>query len=133
MTLKVDVPEELEERLEREAKRAGVSRDEFVRRTLEEKLNLRNGEGKKPPFEAKIIAADLPVKDYSAEREWLRENRDRYAGQWVALDGGRLIAANPDGREVVKEIKEAGLNGLYLTYIEENNQPPFISGGIWRE
>lgn len=131
MTLTVDVPKELEYKLEQEAERNGISPNEFVRIVLEEKLNLKSERRKLPPFESKIIATDVPVKDLSREREWLEKHRDEYDGQWVVLDGNCLIAAGFDGKEVTKKARELGINGAYLVFVEVSNQPPFISGGVW--
>ncbi len=66
MTLTVDVSEQMESKLEAEAKRNGVSKDEFVRIVLEEKLSFKPS---RPNFPSKIIATDLPVRDFSRERE----------------------------------------------------------------
>lgn len=131
MTLTVDVPKELEYKLEIEAGRSGVSPDEFVRIVLEEKLNLKSERRGLPPFESKIIAADVPVRDFSRERGWLEKHRDEYDGQWVVLDGDRLVAAGLDGQEVVKKARELGTNGAYIVFVEGSDQPPFISGGVW--
>ncbi|HSK74760.1 MAG TPA: DUF5678 domain-containing protein [Pyrinomonadaceae bacterium] len=130
MTLTVNVPEELESKLEEEAKRSGVSKDEFVRIVLEERLNFKPG---KPNFPSKIIATDVPARDFSATREWLEKHRDEYDGQYVALDGDKLIAAGFDAKEVARKARESGINGLFVGYVEGSNHPPFISGGLWRE
>lgn len=130
MTLTVNVPEELESKLEEEAKRSGVSKDEFVRIVLEEKLSISPSRAN---FRSKIIATDLPVRDFSPTREWLEKYRDRYDGQYVALDGGELIAAGFDAKEVARKARESGINGLFLGYVEGSNRSPFISGGLWRE
>lgn len=130
MTLTVDVPEELESRLEEAAQRNGVSKNEFVRIVLEEKLNVKPP---KPNFTAKIIATDVPERDFSLTREWLEKHRDEYDGQYVALDGDKLIAADFDAKEVIKKARESGINGLFLGYVEGSNRPPFISGGLWRK
>lgn len=133
MTLTLNVSDELETKLEAEAKRNGVSKDEFVRIVLEEKLNLPPSTRKKPPFESKIIATDLPEKDYSREYAWLEQNRDEYDGQRVALDGDKLIIADFDGKEFTKKARESGIKGLFLVSVEGSNRPRFISGGLWRE
>lgn len=36
-----------------------------------------------------------PVKDRRAEMEWLAKEATPYAGDWVALDGSRLVAHGP--------------------------------------
>lgn len=85
----------------------------------------------KPPFEAKIIATDLPARDYSRANEWLEKHRDEYDGQWVALDGDNLIAAGFDGKEVTQTVRQLGINGAYLVFVEGSNRPRFISGGVF--
>jgi hypothetical protein len=42
----------------------------------------------------------LPNADWKSPLEWLRMNRDRYRGQWVGLDVGRLVAHGPEASEV---------------------------------
>ena len=128
MTLTVNVSEELEIKLEEEATRNGVSKDEFMRSVLEEKLGFKT---KRPGFPAKIIATDVPVRDRSREDAWLEKHRDEYDGQWVALDGDKLIAADTDGKEFARKARESGLNGLFLIFVEGRNRPRFISGGVW--
>jgi hypothetical protein len=40
------------------------------------------------------------VLDPTPALEWLRLNSKDYGGEWVALDGDRLIAHGPDAKEV---------------------------------
>ncbi len=39
------------------------------------------------------------------ELEWLASHREAYAGQWVALQGGRLLAAGPDAGDVFSKVR----------------------------
>lgn len=130
MTLTVDVPKELERKLEEEATRNGVSKDEFVRIVLEEKLSFKPS---RPNFPAKIIATDLPVKDLSLEYKWLTENRDKYDGKYVALNGDTLVAVGDGYKEAAAKAREFGVKDALIVFVEGSNRPPFISGGIWRE
>ena len=123
MTLTIDVPTELEQRLEAEAKRQGVSRDAFVRITLEEKLKPeRESSASTLP---RILARNLPIKDRSCENEWLRNHRDEYAGQWVALDGEKLIASGDDLKEVVKTARSLGTPEALMLQVESRDALPF--------
>ena len=47
----------------------------------------------KPPLDKRVPCEPMP--DRTREMEWVREHKHEYAGQWVALDGDRLIAASP--------------------------------------
>ena len=123
MTLTIDVPTELEQRLEAEAKRQGVSRDAFVRITLEEKLKPeRESSASTLP---RILARNLLIKDRSRENEWLRNHRDEYAGQWVALDGEKLIASGDDLKEVVKTARSLGAPEALMLQVESRDALPF--------
>src|SRR5581483_10589629 len=46
-----------------------------------------------------------PMKDRTREWQWIKEHKHEYAGQWVALDGDRLIAASPVQQEVWDAVK----------------------------
>ena len=131
MTLTVTLPAELENRLETEAKLSGVSNDEFVRIALREKLTRQASKQCNPPFAAKIIATGLPVRDFADENAWLEKKRDEFGGQWVALDGDKLIASGRDGKQVADKVKKLGINSVFVAFVDESATEPFISGGIW--
>lgn len=59
------------------------------------------------------------------ETEWLRQHRHEYAGQYVALDGDRLIAFGSDGRTVIRQAREAGVKAPYIARIEAADELPF--------
>jgi hypothetical protein len=126
MTLTIEVSSELESRLEEEARRQGVSTDEYVRLVLEAKLQGEKSNGSSElPFKPRILATNLPVKDRSLEDEWLRKHRDEYANQWVALDGGRLIASGDDLKKVAQTARELGVPDALMIRVEPSDALPF--------
>jgi len=129
MTLIREIPLEIETKLELAAQKSGVSKDELVRIILEEKLT--NGEKTRLPDKSRIIATDLPIRDFSREQAWLEKNRDEYDGQYVALDGDQLVASSESGKEVKAKVKELGLKSVYVVFVEGSQSPRFISGGVW--
>ena len=85
----------------------GISKDEFVKVMLEEKLVSQNNEQRRElAAKARIIATDLPVKDRSREYEWLAKNRDKYDGQYVVLDGDNLVAVGDGYRAYSKSAEK---------------------------
>lgn len=95
MTLTIEIEPETESRLEREAKRKGMKKEEFAKIIIEQKLSpkpekRRNlmPEGFTPRYIGKA-----ETRDFSGDDEWLRENRDKYIGKYVATHGNRLIAS----------------------------------------
>ncbi len=131
MTLTVNVPAELETELETEARRSGMSNDEFVRIALKEKLRRRPVNGQKSHFEAKIIATDLPIRNRSLEYAWLDANRDEYDGKYVALDGALLVAIGEEARIIATKLREIGNDTAMILFVEGSSRPQFISGGLW--
>ncbi len=130
MTLTINVPSELEQRLEAAAKQRGIGKDEFVCVVLEENLNQITVPHS-PAFPAKILATDLPIRDRSREYAWLEQHRDEYAGQYVMLDGDTLIAAGPNAKEITSLARERGIVGALLLYVEDSRQPRSLGGGLW--
>jgi hypothetical protein len=74
----------------------------------------------------KMEPLPVPVPDPEPSRRWMVAHRSEYAGQWVALDGDRLIAAGATEAEVADA---ADADGAYLPligYIPHPNEPTFI-------
>lgn len=67
----------------------------------------------------------VPPIDVSREREWLKEHRHEYIGQWIALDGDRLISHGTNAREVYESAREAGVQVPFVTHIDPPDQLPF--------
>jgi Family of unknown function (DUF5678) len=68
----------------------------------------------------------IPVSDPEPSRRWIAAHRAEYGGQWVALDGDRLIASGATEAEVADS---AEIDGAYLPligYIPHPDEPAFI-------
>lgn len=70
-----------------------------------ERLKLRalfdryhNDPPAKAPRDKRVPSQPMP--DSTRERQWVEDHKHEYVGQWVALDGDRLIAASPNRREI---------------------------------
>jgi hypothetical protein len=55
------------------------------------------------------------------EMRWLSQHEARYAGQWIALDGDRLLSHGPDARKVYAEAHAAGVKAPFVAYAEDPN------------
>jgi hypothetical protein len=72
-------------------------------RLLEERRVEQPPQPTKAPCDKRL--PDRPAIDDTRERAWIKEHGHEYAGQWVALDGDRLIAASPNQAEVWAAVK----------------------------
>ncbi|MBS1811665.1 MAG: hypothetical protein JST84_26120 [Acidobacteria bacterium] len=78
-----------------------------------------------------IESSTQPMPSTLEEREarfqralrWLEENKAKYLGQWVALDGDRLLAAGTDGKQVYAEAVAAGVEVPFLKRVIEEPEP----------
>lgn len=69
-----------------------------------------------PPFDA---------SDPGPSLRWIEERRAEFAGQYVALDGDRLVAHGADPHEIIAAVRASGLSGLFFTLIPPADAPPF--------
>jgi hypothetical protein len=122
----IEIPAELEEEIEVAARRRGLSREEFARVVLEEKINESKTASADEPVKPRILARNLPVKDLSREHEWIRQHRDEYANQWVALDGDRLVASGEDLKKVAETARTLGAPHALMIRVEPRDALPYV-------
>ena len=70
--------------------------------------------------------ADLSAKSLT----WLHENRKLYSGQWVALDGDRLIASGSTAKEVYSKAKAEGIEIPFVELVTDEESRPFTAGWL---
>ena len=56
---------------------------------------------------------------------WLANQSGPYAGQWVALDGGRLVAHGTELATVSAAARAAGVDRPLLTHLPPEGELPF--------
>ena len=65
---------------------------------------------------ARVIRSDLPPDPaVRVDHEWLLANRDKYRGQWVALQSGTLMGTAPTVKELRAHVGD--LRGLMVTRV----------------
>ena len=69
----------------------------------------------------------VAVPDSAREFRWLTEHAREYAGQWVALDGDRLIANGKDAKEVFAAADATGIRLPLVTFVED---PKIVYAGF---
>ncbi|MEP7340221.1 MAG: hypothetical protein ABI977_20980 [Acidobacteriota bacterium] len=73
----------------------------------------------------RTVAINWPRKDRSPEHAWLEQHRHEYSGEWLALDGDRLVSHSPILREVTAETKKQGVHSPYLIRIDSPDDLPW--------
>ena len=67
--------------------------------------------------------------DFSATHEWLRHHRQEYVGNWVVLDGDRLIGYGNDPRPIVAQARAEGVQVPFVEFIRGASEP-FMGGWL---
>ncbi len=93
---------------------------EKVRQWLEDE---RTSDGTGDEWQAKAGRSEKSLR-------WLNENRQKYLGQWVALDADRLIASGPTAQEVYAKSKAAGVKIPFVELVTEEEPAPFSGGWL---
>ncbi|GEM_PF-1740561 len=92
-------------------------------------IGMMNGEAQRPeasPPNGCASARAASLRDFTADRQWLADHRDEYAGQWVALKYGQLISHGADLKAVYAVAKAAGHPDALLELVEPSDALPFI-------
>lgn len=77
--------------------------------------------------EAKYLQAGSqpPTDRFAREMSWVQQHRAEFAGQWVALDGERLLAAGAVAREVFAAARASGVHQPLVMKVEPLDALPF--------
>jgi hypothetical protein len=67
----------------------------------------------------------VPLIDLSRELRWLKAHGHKYIGQWVALDGDRLLGHGTNAREVAEAARAAGVAIPFITQVDPPEEFPF--------
>ena len=62
--------------------------------------------------------------------EWLKSHREEYGGQYVALDGDRLIAVGPNYRAAREKARAAGKTNAFVTYLSKPDELAEMGGWV---
>jgi hypothetical protein len=76
-----------------------------------------------------VRKARLPYIDRSREMAWIAEHQEEYAGQWVVLDGDRLIGHGDDPVPIVEKARQEGIDRPLIMHLRKETGP-FMGGWL---
>lgn len=75
-----------------------------------------------------------PLNRREREHAWRRAHRDllqnRYAGQWVVLEGDEIVAHGKDAVQTVETAKTKGVTVPYVFYVQPPRRPGVARIGL---
>jgi hypothetical protein len=88
-----------------------------LRKAAEQAPTVERQQPKQP------LRVEMP--DSAREMQWIKEHRKEYAGQWVALDGDRLLSHGMNAKEVFAAADESGIEDPFFAHLEPADALPF--------
>jgi len=98
---------------------------EQVRRRLNERKSQQKSP-LPPGFKVRRVPPIAPLKDIKREMAWIAEHRDEFAGQWVALDGDRLIKAGQSAKEVHDVARAEGVPDALIVKVIPRDRLSYV-------
>lgn len=77
------------------------------------------------PRADQVQVKESPDTERALEHQWLKEHGAEYAGQYVVLEGNRLISHATEGKVALQTAREAGVKSPFITCIESPEDLPF--------
>ncbi|MEP7336151.1 MAG: DUF5678 domain-containing protein [Acidobacteriota bacterium] len=79
-----------------------------------------------PPTTPSLNPSGLADPKYEAAFKWINAHGSEYQGQWLALDGDRLLAHGANLTEVAAAARAAGVQFPLLHLVEPPREYPYI-------
>lgn len=81
--------------------------------------------------EAKRKKVDEQVRKFRLAMKWIDEHRAEFIGQWVCLDGDKLISHGREAKRAFREAEEAGYPSPFCELITEKEENgDYMIGGF---
>ena len=71
----------------------------------------------------RVRKARSPYIDRSREMAWIAAHQEEYAGQWVLLDGDRLIASGDDPLPFKEIARAEGIETPFIVHMPKETGP----------
>lgn len=72
---------------------------------------------------AKVRKSTFGAVDFSKQHDWLRQHRHEYIGQWIVLDGDRLVGHGDDPVPIVAQARAEGVRIPFVERIRDESEP----------
>ena len=65
------------------------------------------------------LSSESSADDFRyAEQEWLAENKAKFPGEWLALQGSALVSHGKDIREVLADARRLGVQQSLMVFAD---------------
>jgi hypothetical protein len=64
-----------------------------------------------------VKKSSRPLPDHKQDWAWINEHLDELRGQWVVVNHGQLVAANPNIRQLLDKLSRDAYPEAMVTYV----------------
>lgn len=75
--------------------------------------------------ESDVESVQTSDEERQMQLEWLKDNREKYAGKYVALEKDKLVGIGKTLREAKEKAKENGFDKPFVTLVYSEFDVPF--------
>ena len=93
-------------------------------------LDLSNAEpaNQEPSNQPQSLDNDNADETRKQRLDWLKTHREEFGGQYVALDGTKLLAVGPNYRVARERALGAGKAKVFITYLSKPDEVAEMGG-----
>ncbi len=73
--------------------------------------------------EAKNIELEIKNERFRRALQWIEDHKEEFDGQWVVLDGDKLIAHGKDAKSVYEKAKAKGIGTPFMERVKAKELP----------
>jgi hypothetical protein len=121
--MSIHLAPDLEAGLRTEAAARGMDVDSLIATAV--KAYLREA-----PSPAIATSRETPSPDRSAEMAWAASPDAQFFGNWVVLEGSRVVASGSNPKQLYDEARENGFASPFLIFVSPDRPEPFAGGWI---
>ncbi len=71
-----------------------------------------------------------PSRPRAAELAWASRPEARFIGQWVVLEGSRVVASGPNPKQLYEDARAGGDLSPFLIFVSPHDEQPFAGGWL---
>lgn len=93
-------------------------------------ITLLNDEKEPKPKKTKVLSKNTDKEKIMLQKQmkWLKENQVKYGGQYVVLDGDKLLGTAKTFKEGHLIAKESNLPNAFVTYLSKPDEIGYLGG-----
>jgi hypothetical protein len=126
--MSIQLAPDVEIGLRAEAAARGMEVDVLIGKAV--RAYLLEAPAREAPAPPVPTSRQVTFRDRSAEMAWAASPDLQFAGKWVVLEGGHVLASDSDPKRLYEDVRAKGISSPFLIFVSSDNNEPFAGGWI---